>query len=56
MVETPVRPKGNIQEVLVKKDTEDEVPVRLNEWVDKPKIGRPWMKKKQNTGLLRNQS
>jgi len=49
---------GTLQEVLVRKkdDAElyqlakrlkcgDELPVRLKEWVDKPKIGTPWMKK-----------
>lgn len=51
---------GTLQEVLVRKKDDDdlfqlskrmkcgdELPVNLKEWVDKPKIGTPWMKRKQ---------
>ena len=51
--------KGTLQEVLVRKKDDDdlfqltkmmkwgeELPVSLKEWVDKAKIGTPWMKNK----------
>lgn len=51
---------GTLQEILVRKKDDDdlyqlrkrmkwgdELSVNLKEWVDKPKIGTPWMKKKQ---------
>jgi len=50
---------GTLQEVLVRKKDDgdlfqlgkrmkwgDELPVSLKEWVDKPKIGTPWLTNK----------